>query len=232
MQLLAERSHKFAIGRRLRPDQIYRPAQAVVLEGEQDRADDIGERYPTPVLAAIADSSAQAEFEGNEHGLERAAIVSQHQADAKVDDANSGFVRRICRRLPCLADVGQIPFASRTCFGEHLVTTIAVIADCRSGDEYARLMAPAKGLGSRMRQRASALYTAVASFLFELLRPVAGDALARQMHDGIAAREFAGIEWRGRVPPHFAFARCAPNERDRLVSCLKQSRTQCPSDQS
>src|SRR5208283_443676 len=139
---------------------------------------------------------------------------------------------RIRCSLPVPADVGQVSLAGRTVLGEQFIAPIAVVADRRRRDKRPGLTGLAKRFGSGSCQNASALHAAVADLLFELLRPVACDVLARKMHYRIAICKLARIERLGRIPLHLAFARSAANQRDRRVTCRRQGASQRLSNQS
>ena len=60
-----------------------------------DYTDQIFERNPTPILAAVANNSAQAKLKRQQHLLHSAALAAQHDADAEIHDANARRRRRL-----------------------------------------------------------------------------------------------------------------------------------------
>ena len=75
-----------------------------------------------------------------------------------------------------------------------------------------------------------ALHAAVADFLFEFLGPSAGDALSREMHDGIELEQLLGIKRVAGCPLHLTGLRDVANESDSLVAPLRQFLSQCAAD--
>ena len=91
------------VGHRVRRGEVDGPAEALVVDRGPDRGDLVGERDPAHPLLARALLAAEPEPERQQHALERAAVLREHDAGAGDHGAHAGVGRRLRLRLPRLA---------------------------------------------------------------------------------------------------------------------------------
>src|SRR5262245_62115610 len=93
-----------------------------------DGADDIVERDPTHPLFAAAHTSTNSESERRQHFCERAAIFTENDPKARINDANSPLGRLLGCSFPFHTYVGEKVITGRTLFRQQLIAAITVIA--------------------------------------------------------------------------------------------------------
>lgn len=89
MQHAAKHSTEIAIRDGMGRRAVERSLRLWMIEGEQEQADDIGVMDPAHPLAAAANGSTRAPFEGRQQFRERAALFIEDDADADEGDANA-----------------------------------------------------------------------------------------------------------------------------------------------
>ncbi len=120
-------------------DYVHGAAQTLIGDRAQDQAGHIVEVHPRKILAAVAESSAERQLEGQEHSRQCPAVPSAHHAHAKKHDAQAelfGFARLF---LPAHAQIGE---EARSCgVGLSLKPlALGVPPDGRGIDEDRRLL--------------------------------------------------------------------------------------------
>ena len=117
-----------------------------------------------------------------------------------MDDPDAGRPGRVCSRLPIPDDASGVPAPQRRRFVEPGVTAVAVVADRRRTHEHARRTTQ---LGERGRDRASAVYPAVAQHPMLFAEPWPDRTARGEVYEGIEVLEPFDVDVAGsRIPPH------------------------------
>src|SRR5438874_476048 len=84
---------------------------------------------PAHPLTSVPDPAAQTELENRQHLPQRTAFGRQHGADAKLDDSDSLPHRRLPRRFPVAAYLGEKTATESSGLRLHGAAAVAVDAD-------------------------------------------------------------------------------------------------------
>src|SRR5580700_8285529 len=99
------------------------------------RADPILNVDPAHPLAAAAKVPAYTQPKRRQHLPERAAVAGEHDTRADLDATDARVDRRLRRTLPLPANICEEARARRTALAQELIRPVAVVTDCRSGDQ-------------------------------------------------------------------------------------------------
>ena len=148
-------------------------------------------------MLTVADAAAEAKFKRRQHGSKRAARGTEHDARPEVGSANVGLHGRRGRFFPVLANLREETRAWRALLAQNFIAAIAVIADSGATNEHLR---PVFGL-RQSRCQVKCADDAGVSYLHLLgIAPPSDDAFAREMDDGVEARNCLRRQGYGRIP--------------------------------
>ncbi len=182
---------------------------AVALTAPRQRSSSIAaSAMPTTSSASIQDTywrplgdrPAHAQLEGRQHLGQRAALAVEHHAGAHLRHPHAQAPGRVGLALPSGARLREEVPARGRVLVDRLVAASAVIADRRAAHQRLRALAGRQRFDAE-HQVARPEHPAVADRPLGLIAPALRDVLARQMYDGIDARQRRpGSRFSLRVP--------------------------------
>lgn len=104
---------KLGVGDRVWRDRIDGPTSFGIVQTEQDELHDVIGVNPRDDMRAIADGTTGKHLEGQDHFLERPAVLAEHDANAQHDRSNTKGFGWCCCFLPSRHDIGEKSFATR-----------------------------------------------------------------------------------------------------------------------
>ena len=197
-----------------------------------NRADQIIDCNPAPVLPTAADHAPQAQSERSQHLRQSASQRTQDHADSQVDDPHSRFSRRFAGRFPVTTQFRQKTRARAGHLGQNLGTTVTVVADRRCANQY--FWGPLQ-LSQRFAQKPRRFDPTASQSLLDMRFPAdRRDVFTSQVNNGIRSfqprlGQFAGI---GIPRDVVGFSRLGPRQSKDLVSPRRKERNQRRTDQS
>src|SRR5262245_47796033 len=136
MQRMPERGGKLRIGDRRWRSRVDGTGEARRRDHMRDQANEVVALDPAHPLLAGADRGAEAEPEGQQHARQRAALGTEHYADAQPHHPHAKSLRAPGRTLPGLADAVAERALAAVEFSELFILPETIPANRRAADQH------------------------------------------------------------------------------------------------